>query len=143
MLKIFSYFSLTFHFRKEDSNNNIKNIKRKFILSQFDGLNSGYLTYLTYNLLLLFFFLENVPSGGFLQRPALPSQNGYFEVHIPFAVNPWNFFIQPLATQRDLHKLMLKLQETYKDKLYSPLQKDDIIPGKIYASKHDDGNWYR
>lgn len=78
-----------------------------------------------------------------MKAPTIPNKNEMLEVHIPFAVNPWNFFIQPLETQRDLHQLMLKLQDTYKDKQYSPLQKDDIVPGKIYASKHEDGNWYR
>lgn len=51
--------------------------------------------------------------------------------------------VQPYATHDKLSKLMSALQERYKDVVYSPLQIDDIKPGKIYASKHEDGWWYR
>lgn len=86
---------------------------------------------------------KNVPSGGKLKCPLLPDTNKYFEVHVPFAVNPYNFFVQPLESRPKLHKLMEQLQVRYKNVAYSPLTIDDIIPGNIYASKYDDGNWYR
>lgn len=37
--------------------------------------------------------LETVPSGGSLKKPDLPKMGDYFNVNIPFAVNPWNFFV--------------------------------------------------
>ncbi|CAH1996525.1 unnamed protein product [Acanthoscelides obtectus] len=85
----------------------------------------------------------NVPSGGKLSCPALPEMGTYMMVHVPFAVNPYNFFVQPFESQDKLNKMMEKLQERYKDVVYSPLQIDQIIPGNIYASKFDDGHWYR
>ncbi|KAJ8954659.1 hypothetical protein NQ314_007059 [Rhamnusium bicolor] len=81
--------------------------------------------------------------GGTLQRPTLPKKGEYFEVHVPFAVNPYNFFVQPLESRTKLHRMMEQLQERYKDVLYSPLIVDQIEPGNIYASKHEDGYWYR
>uniref|UniRef100_A0A6P7FEB4 Tudor domain-containing protein 7-like isoform X2 n=1 Tax=Diabrotica virgifera virgifera TaxID=50390 RepID=A0A6P7FEB4_DIAVI len=86
---------------------------------------------------------KNVPSGGQLACPPLPEKNAYFEIHIPFAVNPYNFFVQPLESLSKLNKMMEQLQETYKDVTYSPLTLDKIEPGNIYASRFDDGNWYR
>ncbi|XP_057667390.1 tudor domain-containing protein 7 isoform X1 [Diorhabda carinulata] len=86
---------------------------------------------------------KNVPSTGKLKCPPLPEINETFEVHVPFAVNPYNFFIQPLESRPKLHKMMQQLQERYKEVLYSPLTIDQITPGNIYASKFDDGNWYR
>ncbi|XP_018566265.1 tudor domain-containing protein 7 isoform X2 [Anoplophora glabripennis] len=86
---------------------------------------------------------KNVPSGGSLPKPPIPDKNEYFEVHIPFAVNPYNFFVQPFASRSKLYKMMKALQERYKDVTYSPLQIDQIVPGNIYASKHEDGFWYR
>lgn len=76
-------------------------------------------------------------------------------------MNPWNFFVsnfidllnfqfyfdclqvQPYEDTKKLEKLMMALQEKYKDVLYSPLQIGDVQQGKIYASKHVDGIWYR
>ncbi|XP_028148499.1 tudor domain-containing protein 1-like [Diabrotica virgifera virgifera] len=39
--------------------------------------------------------------------------------------------------------MMEQLQKKYKDVTYSPLTLDQIEPGNIYASRFDDGNWYR
>lgn len=106
------------------------------------------------------FIAEIVPSGGSLRKPDLPEKGQYFNVNIPFSVNPWNFFVsfvfffclncliwflkvQPLETLEELTQLMKDMQEWYKDYQFSPLQIHDIIPGKIYASKHEDGLWYR
>ncbi|XP_074027084.1 tudor domain-containing protein 7 tapas isoform X2 [Leptinotarsa decemlineata] len=86
---------------------------------------------------------KNVPSGGKLKSPKIPEKQEYFEVHVSLAVSPYNFFVQPLESQSKLHQLMEQLQERYKEVLYSPLSTDQIIPGNIYASKFDDGNWYR
>lgn len=86
---------------------------------------------------------KNVPSTGKLRCPPLPNINESFEVHVPFAVNPYNFFIQPLESRPKLHKMMKQLQDAYKEVSYSPLTIDDITPGNIYASKFDDGKWYR
>ncbi|KAJ8916640.1 hypothetical protein NQ315_000285 [Exocentrus adspersus] len=86
---------------------------------------------------------KNVPSSGTLPRPNLPERGEYFEIHVPFAVNPYNFFVQPLESHKTLYKMMKALQERYKDVMYSPLQVDQIVPGNIYASKFDDGCWYR
>ncbi|CAG9857481.1 unnamed protein product [Phyllotreta striolata] len=86
---------------------------------------------------------KNVPSGGKLGAPPLPRQHECFEIHVPFAVNPYNFFVQPLESQQRLHELMERLQERYGTVLYSPLTIDEVAPGNIYASKFTDGNWYR
>ncbi|CAH0548702.1 unnamed protein product [Brassicogethes aeneus] len=109
--------------KKGDGNNN-KSPKRK-IISFSDELS------------------KNVPSGGTLDRPDLPSKDSYFEVRISFAVNPWNFFVQPLKSQEKLNTLMENLQKRYQNVQYSPLQTEDITPGQIFASKHEDGCWYR
>nr|CAI5823977.1 unnamed protein product [Callosobruchus analis] len=91
----------------------------------------------------LHFDNSNVPSGGKLSCPVLPEMGQYLMVHVPFAVNPYNFFVQPFESQNKLNSMMEKLQERYKDVLYSPLTIDQIVPGNIYASKFDDGHWYR
>nr|CAH7723418.1 unnamed protein product [Callosobruchus chinensis] len=91
----------------------------------------------------LHFENSNVPSGGKLSCPKLPEMGTYLMVRVPFAVNPYNFFVQPFESQEKLNSMMEKLQERYKDVLYSPLTIDQIIPGNIYASKYDDGHWYR
>lgn len=88
-------------------------------------------------------FSENVPSSGKLALPELPKKDDYFEVRVPFAVNPYNFFVQPLQSQRELNMMMAELQQRYKSIEYSPLIAEQVIPGNIYASKHEDGNWYR
>ncbi|XP_063926404.1 tudor domain-containing protein 7 isoform X2 [Zophobas morio] len=86
---------------------------------------------------------KTVPSGGSLKKPDLPKMGDYFNVNIPFAVNPWNFFVQPLDSFNELTALMADMQEYYKDLQFSPVPIEDIVPGKIYASKHEDGKWYR
>lgn len=43
----------------------------------------------------------------------------------------------------ELTALMADMQEYYKDLQFSPVPIEDIVPGKIYASKHEDGKWYR
>ncbi|KAK9746736.1 OST-HTH/LOTUS domain [Popillia japonica] len=86
---------------------------------------------------------KNVPSTGILKSPTLPKIGEYFDVKVPTAVNPWNFFVQPYECYNKLTKLMTSLQEAYRTTLYSPLQIDDVQPGNIYASKHKDGKWYR
>lgn len=86
---------------------------------------------------------KNVPSTGSLTCPTLPELGNYFDVKIPCAVHPYNFFVQPYESQSRLNKLMVMLQERYKDVQYSPIQITDICPGKIYASRHKDGKWYR
>lgn len=45
--------------------------------------------------------------------------------------------------KRDLDRLMQRLQETYADVMHSPLSIEDVKPGGIYASRHEDGSWYR
>lgn len=117
--------SIDIHFacQQEEENNNNNKVKRK--ITTFAGVG------------------KTVPSGGTLPRPPLPDKGCYFKVRVSFAVNPWNFFVQPLDTQDQLQTLMTKLQARYKDVLYSPLQTEDIVPGEIYASKHEDGHWYR
>lgn len=84
-----------------------------------------------------------MPSSGCLKSPTIPKVGEYFDVRIPFAVNPWNFFVQPYSHSKQLNELMTKLQKRYVNVQYSPLQIDDIQHGKIYASKHIDGKWYR
>ncbi|XP_072387591.1 tudor domain-containing protein 7-like isoform X1 [Diabrotica undecimpunctata] len=86
---------------------------------------------------------KHVPSGGQLECPPLPEKNTYFEIHVPFAVNPYNFFVQPLESLSKLNRMMEQLQDKYKHVTYSPLTLDQIQPGNIYASRFDDGNWYR
>ncbi|CAG9821429.1 unnamed protein product [Phaedon cochleariae] len=115
--------SMEAEIKKGDGNNNMKNSKRTF--QHLDGA------------------LKNVPSGGKLSPPIIPAKGELFEVHVPFAVNPYNFFVQPLESRQKLHRMMERLQERYKDVLYSPLLVDQIVPGNIYASKFEDGNWYR
>ncbi|XP_973071.2 tudor domain-containing protein 7 isoform X1 [Tribolium castaneum] len=107
------------------SNNNETNRKRLLNLVQFNEAS------------------KNVPSGGSLRKPDLPKMGDYFNVNIPFAVNPWNFFVQPLDSFARLKALMNEMQEHYKDTHFSPMPLEEIIPGKIYASKHEDGQWYR
>ncbi|KAF5301058.1 hypothetical protein FQA39_LY10877 [Lamprigera yunnana] len=111
------------------TNNNIKlhstKIQKLVFLNQFEDVS------------------KNVPSTGLLMSPSIPTIGNYFDVRIPCAVHPHNFFVQPYHSQPDLNKLMTALQERYKDVQYSPLQISDVFPGKIYASKHDDGKWYR
>ncbi|KAG5886984.1 hypothetical protein JTB14_024203 [Gonioctena quinquepunctata] len=107
-----------------DGNNNTKTGRRNPLFT--DGCHS-----------------KNVPSGGKLKPPNIPEKQEYFEVHVPFAVNPYNFFVQPLESKSKLHQMMEGLQERYKEVMYSPLIVDQIIPGNIYASKFEDGNWYR
>jgi hypothetical protein len=51
--------------------------------------------------------------------------------------------VQPLDSFNHLTALMQDMQENYKEMQFSPMQIDDIVPGKIYASKHEDGLWYR
>ncbi|KAF2897167.1 hypothetical protein ILUMI_09011 [Ignelater luminosus] len=87
--------------------------------------------------------VKNVPSSGFLSCPPLPKVGNYLDVKIPFAVNPYNFFIQPYESHEKLKQVMIALQERYKDSQHSPLHIEDIQPGRIYASKHEDGVWYR
>ncbi|KAJ8958427.1 hypothetical protein NQ318_002213 [Aromia moschata] len=99
--------------KKGDGTNSAKSSKRK--LAHIDGA------------------ANNVPSGGTLQRPPLPDKGDYFKVHIPFAVNPYNFFVQPLASRPQLNKMMEQLQHQYKNVLYSPLSVEQIVPGNIYA----------
>jgi hypothetical protein len=53
------------------------------------------------------------------------------------------FQVQPLDSFNHLTALMQDMQENYKEMQFSPMQIDDIVPGKIYASKHEDGLWYR
>lgn len=59
------------------------------------------------------------------------------------AVNPYNFFVQPLESLPQLEKLMDKLQELYKNVKYGNLKIEDVLPGHIYASTYTDGRWYR
>lgn len=51
--------------------------------------------------------------------------------------------MQPHSTGKQLIKLMASLQEAYSNIQFSPLQIDNVLPGKIYASRHTDGKWYR
>ncbi|XP_066258782.1 tudor domain-containing protein 7A isoform X1 [Euwallacea similis] len=88
----------------------------------------------------------NVPSSGSLKCPPLPkigSGDEFFEVHVSVAVNPFNFFVQPLESFSKLNEMMTKLQSLYKDVEYGDLKVDDILPGDVYASKYTDGCWYR
>lgn len=61
---------------------------------------------------------------------------------MPFAVNPWNFVVQPLNYQEQLKQLMEQLQEHCATKsLTDHVNMEDVVVGRIYASKHDDGLW--
>lgn len=52
--------------------------------------------------------------------------------------------VQPYDWHEKLSKLMSTLQLRYGKSLhYSPLAITDVLPGRIYASKHEDGMWYR
>ena len=111
-----------------DGNNNKQSnkLERLISLNQFDDLSS-----------------KNVPSTGSLSSPKIPEIGNYFDVKVPSAVHPHNFFVQPYESQKKLNQLMLDLQECYKDIQKSPVQMSDIVAGKIYASKHTDNKWYR
>ncbi|XP_066149149.1 tudor domain-containing protein 7A isoform X2 [Euwallacea fornicatus] len=86
----------------------------------------------------------NVPSSGSLKCPPLPKiGDEFFEVRVSVAVNPFNFFVQPLESFSKLNEMMTKLQRLYKDVEYGDLKVDDILPGDVYASKYTDGCWYR
>lgn len=39
------------------------------------------------------FFSDNIPSAGLLKPPPIPNVGDYFDVMIPCAVNPYNFFV--------------------------------------------------
>ncbi|XP_060532697.1 tudor domain-containing protein 7A-like isoform X2 [Cylas formicarius] len=84
-----------------------------------------------------------VPSAGTLAAPALTQVGELFEVHIPIAVNPYNFFIQPLASKNQLDEMMVKLQKKYNSAKHARLSAEEIVPGQIYASRHEDDVWYR
>lgn len=87
---------------------------------------------------------RNVPSGGSLVRPAVPCKGEFFPVKIPYSVNPWNFFVQPYESQPRLDNMMQKMQEYYnglEDLDYPAVE--TVMPGNIYATKHEDGIWYR
>ncbi|XP_017780173.1 PREDICTED: tudor domain-containing protein 7B isoform X2 [Nicrophorus vespilloides] len=87
---------------------------------------------------------KGVPSSGNLKSPPLPMIGKYYDIRVPTAVNPWNFFVQPHDSTESLNKLMTKLQIACKDIHYGSLRLEDVIPGKIYASKYGgDGKWYR
>lgn len=51
--------------------------------------------------------------------------------------------MQPYQSKEKLDRLMVALQERYKGTPYTPPQIDEIQPGKIYASRHTNGGWYR
>lgn len=88
---------------------------------------------------------KNSPSSGELKTPDIPVIGSFFDVNVPNAVSPWNFFIQPWQSNLKLEKLMESLQQRYnKDAQYSPLSMDDIIPGKVYAARHPESEvWHR
>lgn len=88
---------------------------------------------------------KNSPSSGELKTPEIPSIGSFFDVNVPTAVSPLNFFIQPWKSNFKLEKLMESLQHHYNNEAqYSPLSLDDIIPGKVYASRHPaSGVWHR
>ncbi|XP_018321654.1 tudor domain-containing protein 7 isoform X2 [Agrilus planipennis] len=110
-----------------DSQNKKKKLEKLISLNQFE--------YLSLN--------KNVPSSGSLKCPPLPEIGNYFDVKVPCAVNPWNFFVQPYDSREKLNKLMFDLQDRYADQQFSTLCIENVYPGGIYASKHDDGLWYR
>lgn len=87
--------------------------------------------------------IENVPSSGSLKAPDIPKIGEYFDVRIPFAVNPWNFVVQPYKSRKELNDMMARLQQAYTNVQYSPLHIEDIQPGTIYAVRYTDGKWYR
>nr|XP_022902802.1 tudor domain-containing protein 7 isoform X1 [Onthophagus taurus] len=87
--------------------------------------------------------LSVTPSSGNLMEPVLPKLDEFFDVQIPTAVNPWNFFVQPYSSKLKLDEMMQNIQAEYEKANFSPLQLDDVNPGKIYASKFEDGKWYR
>lgn len=81
-----------------------------------------------------------------MATPELPAPNSFLDVRIPFAVSPWNFFVQPYRSASELSRLMERLQTRYGGGGTGPVQPvhmDDVVPGKIYASRHEDGVWYR
>ncbi|GLV35884.1 tapas [Carabus blaptoides fortunei] len=86
---------------------------------------------------------EPVPSTGELPTPELPAPNSFLDVRIPSAVSPWNFFVQPYHTACDLSHLMEKLQARYNTQATTPVNMEDVVPGRIYASRRKDGIWYR
>ncbi|KAF5284655.1 hypothetical protein FQR65_LT13486 [Abscondita terminalis] len=112
-----------------DGNNNSKSQSKKLqklmSLNQFDDV------------------MKNMPSTGTLTCPKFPELGNYFDVKIPCAVHPFNFFVQPYESRQQLNNLMHALQERYKDIRYSPISISDVSPGKIYTSRHKDGKWYR
>ncbi|GJQ79843.1 hypothetical protein Trydic_g23305 [Trypoxylus dichotomus] len=118
--------SIVFESEQEEMNSKPERLQRLRSLTKGDDIKN-----------------KNVPSTGILKSPTLPKIGAYFDVKIPTAVNPWNFFVQPYECYSKLTKLMTALQEAYKQVIHSPLQIEDIQPGKIYASKHEDGKWYR
>ncbi|KAL1502595.1 hypothetical protein ABEB36_007716 [Hypothenemus hampei] len=89
--------------------------------------------------------INQVPSTGSLKCPPLPKigDNQFFQVYVTVAVNPFNFFIQPMASRLQLNEMMRKLQSIYQGVQYGNLKVEDVLPGNIYASKFEDGNWYR
>lgn len=104
---------------------------------------------------------DNLPSAGLLKSPPIPQVGEYFDVIIPSAVSPYNFFVrftitfsnktltrpqfqvQPFESKDKLDRLMTALQERYNNSPCTPPQIEDIQPGKIYVSKHVDNLWYR
>lgn len=46
--------------------------------------------------LIIFLTLDNIPSAGLLKPPPIPGVGDYFDVMVPFAVNPYNFFVNKI-----------------------------------------------
>ncbi|CAH1132782.1 unnamed protein product [Ceutorhynchus assimilis] len=83
-----------------------------------------------------------VPSTGSLKCPPL-KVNAFFEVKVVMAVSPYNFIVQPHEFELQLNTMMERLQEKCEKAEYGKIKVEDIVPGNIYASKHEDGIWYR
>ncbi|CAG0887727.1 unnamed protein product [Darwinula stevensoni] len=76
--------------------------------------------------------------------PIHPPPGTYFDVHIPFALNPSNFVVQSWLGGKDLEDLMEKMNSFYEGPpLSSPLLPETIREGECYAALYFDRIWYR
>ncbi|KAL1493247.1 hypothetical protein ABEB36_011337 [Hypothenemus hampei] len=86
-----------------------------------------------------------IPSTRSLKYPQMPSlEDGQcFLFEVTMARNPFDFFVKPLESRKNLIEMMEKLQTYCKRVKYEGMQIQNVLPENIYASKFKDGNWYR
>ncbi|XP_015587926.1 tudor domain-containing protein 7 [Cephus cinctus] len=78
-----------------------------------------------------------------LKPPEISDIGGYYDVHVTMAAHPGNFTVQPFNDMINLQAMMVQLQERCSKYQGSPMTRETVKEGRLYAAKHIDGHWYR